>query len=238
MLTQIGRAARIVGSLVRESAKGEAGMMGETRVERRSVELDGAGSVRALVSMSVGKLRVHGGAASLMEAEFTYNREGWRPEVEYQVRDGHGKLKVRHRDDLSAHGNVRSEWDVALGDSVPLDLHVSIGVGEARLELGELNLEGLSVEMGVGDTRLDLSGATRRDLEVVISGGVGQLTLVLPNSVGLEVRARRGIGSVRTDGSLHREGNAYVNDLHGKSEVTLRVRAENGVGEIEVRTSA
>jgi hypothetical protein len=56
---------------------------GELRTERRSVELEGAESVRTDLSMSTGNMVVAGGAGNLMDATFTYNVPEWEPEVSY-----------------------------------------------------------------------------------------------------------------------------------------------------------
>jgi hypothetical protein len=55
----------------------------ELRTERRSVELEGAESVRTDLSMSSGDILVGGGAVNLMDATFTYNVPEWKPEVNY-----------------------------------------------------------------------------------------------------------------------------------------------------------
>jgi hypothetical protein len=57
---------------------------GEVRTERRSVELEGAESVRTDLSMGTGDILVGGGAENLMDATFTYNVPRWKPEVSYR----------------------------------------------------------------------------------------------------------------------------------------------------------
>jgi hypothetical protein len=61
---------------------------GELRTERRSVELEGADSVRTNLSMNAGNMVVAGGAENLMDATFTYNVPEWKPEVSYGVSAG------------------------------------------------------------------------------------------------------------------------------------------------------
>jgi hypothetical protein len=56
---------------------------GELRTERRSVELEGAESIRTDLSVSTGDIMVGGGAENLMDATFTYNVPQWKPEVRY-----------------------------------------------------------------------------------------------------------------------------------------------------------
>lgn len=220
---------------------------GDLRTESRSVELGDATSARVGLKLGVGELRVAGGAAALLDAEFRYNVEEWRPEVEYAVRDGRGELTVRQPSGTGRQtSNARYEWDLRLNDDVPLDLRVNAGVGKSELMLGSLSLTGLAIETGVGSATIDLTGDRSRDLEATIKGGVGKTTVKLPGAVGVRVEAKGGIGRINARGLRQVEGaqrgpfpfigssGAYVNDAYGQSATTLRLTIESGVGEIEL----
>jgi len=47
------------------------------------------------------------------------------------------------------------------------------------------------------------------------------------------VRAEGGIGKINAEG-LDKEGDSYVNDAYGNSEVTVNVEVQGGVGEINL----
>jgi hypothetical protein len=68
---------------------------------------------------------------------------------------------------------------------------------------------------------------------VSIQGGVGEATVMLPSEVGVRAKAEGGIGKINAEG-LTREGNSYVNDAYGNSDVILEVDVEGGVGEINL----
>src|SRR3712207_7170100 len=100
--------------------------VGELRTESRSVDLENADSVRANLRIALGKLNVGGGADSLMEADFAYNVAAWQPEVNYEVVGDTGELSVEQqglREGIPTR-DVRNEWDLRLGDEVPVDLSV------------------------------------------------------------------------------------------------------------------
>lgn len=67
-----------------------------------------------------------GGATDLLAADFTYNVDAWRPEVDYTVNNGQGALKVRqpHTVAFTFPGvkDARNEWMVHLNDTIPMDL--------------------------------------------------------------------------------------------------------------------
>ena len=207
---------------------------GELETESRSVELGDAKSVRAEIHMGAGELKVSGGAAKLLDADFAYNVARWRPEVDYTVSGGQGRLEIRQPTGPSGPmGKARYEWDLRFSDSVPLQLTVELGAGRADFTLGSLSLTNLDLKMGAGETIVDLTGSRKNDVTARIQGGVGKATVRLPQDVGVRVDARGGIGAINAHG-FKRDDGAYVNDAYGKSDVTVRVDVQGGVGEINL----
>jgi hypothetical protein len=52
--------------------------------------------------------------------------------------------------------------------------------------------------------------------------------------VSVRARAQGGLGKINAEG-LQREGDSYVNDAYGSSDVTLDVDVQGGVGEINLK---
>src|SRR3712207_1486521 len=209
--------------------------VGELQTESRSVDPENADSVLANLRIALGKLNVGGGADSLMEADFAYNVAAWRPGVSYEVVGDTGELSVQQqglREGIPGP-DVRNEWDVRLNESMPLDLGVQMGGGVGNLDLDTLTLTGLNLDVGAGVSRVDLAGDWDRDLSAVIRGGAGQVTVLLPSQVGVRVNAKTRLGRVNADG-LRREGQAFVNDAYGDSDVTLEVEVQGGAGQINL----
>jgi hypothetical protein len=209
--------------------------IGDLQRESRSVDLDNSQSVRAELKMGAGELNLTGGADALVEGDFAYNVADWKPEVNYDVTGDAGELSVEQGsgEDVPVGGEVRNEWDLRLNDDVPIDLNVEMGAGESDLDLDSLTLTGLDLQMGAGKTTVDLTGDYDRDLSATIEGGVGEATVRLPSAVGVKVNAEGGLGTINAQG-LQREGDAYVNDAYGDSDVTLDVDVRGGVGRINL----
>lgn len=248
----------IVAILLAAGGCGSGVRVGELQTESQTVELGGADSVRVEIDMAAGELDVSGGAAELLEAEFTYNVAQLEPEVDF---DG-STLQVRtpdvevRGDALWDLGDYRYEWDLRLNNDVSMDMRVNIGAGRADLKLGSLSLTRLDVNRGAGEVLLDLSGpasparldigggaglvtvdltgAWQNDLEATIGGGVGNRTLILPADVGVRVKVEVGVGTVDAAG-LAKEGDYYTNDAYGQSDVSLYIEVGGGVGETELR---
>lgn len=216
---------------------GERVELVDLRTEDHTVELGGAERVVVDVEIGIGKLTIRGGSSALMDAEFTCNVEEWMPVVEYHVEDGLGVLSVSqpNAEGKSAPKGARNEWTVTLSEDVPMELSIDMGVGEAGMDLGDLELTDLSVDHGVGDIRMNLAGKSARDLSASIDGGVGSIDVTVPSSVGVRLDGDTGIGSFRTHG-LTKRGDVMVNDAYGETEVTIRLSIDAGIGEIRVET--
>jgi hypothetical protein len=185
--------------------------------------------------MGAGELNVTGGADALMEADFAYNVADWKPNVSYEVDGETGELSVKQGggQGVNLGGDARNEWEVRFNEEVPTDLRVEMGAGESDLDLDSLALEGLDLQMGAGTTTVDLTGDYAADLDASIQGGVGEATVMLPSEVGVRARTQGGLGNINAEG-LHKQGDSYVNDAYGESEVTLEVDVQGGVGEINL----
>jgi hypothetical protein len=60
--------------------------------------------------------------------------------------------------------------------------------------------------------------------------------VLLLSQVGVRVNAGTRFGRVNTDG-LQKQGEAFVNDAYGDSNVTLRVDVQGGLGQINLNVA-
>ena len=208
---------------------------GEVRTDTERVELGGAESALVQIKMSAGGLVIHGGAEDLLEAEFTYSSDSWKPEVEYTVSGGEGLLTIKQPSDVGTIGfpGVEYKWDLRLNSEVPMEMEIDIGAGGGKLMLGDLNLRELNIDLSVGGADIDLTGDWEADLVASIHGGVGGVNLVLPRDVGVRVEADAGLGGVNA-GGFNQDGDFYTNDAYGQTDVSLEIRVEVGVGGVEL----
>jgi hypothetical protein len=207
---------------------------GPPQTESRTVKLGDAKSARVEIDMPAGELSVGSGAKELLEADFSYGRPSSRPEVEYNVSGGQGRLTIRQQGSVHGRGGGHNKWDLHLSNKVPLELKVDQGAGRARLTLGGLSLSRLNVDLGAGETIVDLTGDWKNNLTANIDGGVGKATVRLPSDVGVRATAHGGIGAIKVLGGMIKVGDAYVNEVYGKSPITVNVNVEGGVGEIDL----
>ena len=209
--------------------------VGEMQRDSQKVQPENAQTVRAHLKIGAGELNVSGGADALMEAEFAYNVADWKPDVSYDVSGDTGELSVEQGSgqDVRPGGDARNEWDVLFSDEVPTDLRVQMGAGESSLDLDSLTLTGLDLQMGAGKTTVDITGDYTSDFDASIQGGVGEATVMLPSEVGVRARAEGGLGNINAKG-LKKEGDSYVNEAYGSSDVTLEIDVQGGIGQINL----
>jgi N-terminal domain of toast_rack, DUF2154/Domain of unknown function (DUF5668) len=199
----------------------------------RTVDLQGAKSVHVSLGTSAGEFNISGGSSHLLDADFKYSDSYGMPRVDYNVDGGVGHLNISQDDTTTHFGRSHNEWNLRLGNDVPLELKVEMGAGRGRLHLRDLPVTRLEMTMGAGQADLDLTGDRKSDLIANLEGGVGQVTIRLPRKVGVVVRASGGIGSISAHGFRH-EDDEYTNEAYGKTPATIHLKVEGGVGQISL----
>jgi hypothetical protein len=203
--------------------------------DTQAIELQGAKIVDVDLNLPTGNLSMSGGSSRLLDADFRYDRREDKPHVEYSVSGDHGQLHVADDDsrDHTHWGGDDSNWNLRVANGVPMSFHVEMGAGQANLRLNGVQAKDLDIHMGAGQLDLDLTGPRTTNLTGTIEGGVGQATIRLPKDVGVHVEATGGIGSVDQQG-LHKDGDAWVNDLYGKTPTSIDLNVHGGIGEIRL----
>ncbi|MGH9673930.1 MAG: toast rack family protein, partial [Bryobacteraceae bacterium] len=169
-----------------------------------------------------------------MQGDFAYNVLSWKPDIRYSASGGRGDLAIEQPSSNQFKlGNSTNHWDLRLNDEIPTDLTITMGAGEAQLELGTLYLRSLEIMVGAGELRLDLRGKPSRSYEVHVRGGAGEATVYLPKDVGISAKATGGLGEIKVTG-LRSEGGRWINDAYATSKVQLRLDIQGGVGEINL----
>ncbi|MBV9081178.1 MAG: hypothetical protein JOZ62_00770 [Acidobacteriaceae bacterium] len=198
-----------------------------------SVALNGAERANVELDIGAGELNLAGGATQLVEGNFEYNVPGLKPVVHSSVNGSHATVTIRQENHSGLHGQARNTWNLSVSNTPLLDLALNCGAGEAKLNLGSVDLRTLNVHMGAGQVDLDLRGRPSRDYDVTIEGGVGQAIVHLPEGVGVRADAHGGLGSIDVTG-LEKRGDHYENNLYENAKVNVRVQVHGGVGEIRL----
>src|SRR5215510_989398 len=153
---------------------------GPTVHDKQSIELDRTESTRLDLKIGAGELKVSGGASKQLEADFNYT-EAMKPNVEHRASGSTSEITISQPESGGFRfGNNKSEWELRLNDSVPLDLSTKLGAGQVDMNLGSLTLRSVNMDMGVGEVNVDLRGTPKKSYNVRINGGVGEARVYLP----------------------------------------------------------
>jgi hypothetical protein len=107
-----------------------------------------------------------------------------------------GQREVSTTSWLGSDADLR--WNIGLTPTIPLRLSVNTGVGEAQLDLSQLNLTNLTLKGGVGRVQLSLPNQ-ENPYQVSITGGIGDLQLSIPTLTDVDLTIGGGVGRVDVD---------------------------------------
>ena len=211
-------------------ACGTSGPVGPVVREHHTVERGAAMSVRLEIGMTAGELEVKSGAKMLFEGDFDFNVPALKPEIAYAVDGTTGTLKVSQG---SASGNYENSWRLSLDETTPVDLHLTLGAGDAELVLGRVNLQRLAVRLGAGDVVLDLRGMPAKSYKVTVQAGAGDTTIRLPAGVGISASTSGLIGDSNVSGLEKRDGR-WINPRAEASPVTIDLQVQHAIGDLKI----
>ena len=205
---------------------------GPLKDEKVAIDLNKAERAYVELDMAAGEMDIRGGTPRLLSGNLEYNVPDWKPEITSSQDGGVANVTIRQPKHAGAR-NTRYQWNLNVNERVPLDLKLNCGAGEAKLNLGDMNLRTVSVQMGAGKVDLSLEGHPTHDYSVNINGGVGEAIIHLPQGVGIRAEAHGGLGSIDVQG-LTKHADYYSNDLYGKSDVNVALKRNGGLGEIRI----
>ncbi len=209
--------------------------VGSLQEDNQTVSADGATSADVQLLMGTGELNVSPNADGLMQGTFRYNVAEWKPTVERTDVGNMASVLVQQGRDKDKWGvagsGARNEWDIRLGNSVPMRLTVGVGAGTSKLEMGGLRLSRLSVESGAGDMALAFSAPNPEPLShVEINCGAGAIEVRSGGNANFErLNIKGGAGQVTLDLNGAWTRSASVEVISGVGQVTVRVPREIGV---------
>lgn len=201
-----------------------------------SVKKEQADSLEVEIDFGVGNLLVEGGAKEWVDGTVDSDNEKLYPVVSYKNKRNVGHVELTQKKKrfsfFGPFGNKRNNWDLQLTDDVPVDLEIETGVAESELRLQGVRLRHLSVDAGVGSTVIDLTGDRQENVDAEIDLGVGGAKIYLPKETGVQLKVSKGVGSVKADGFISKGNGVYVNEAHGRSDTSIDMEVDVGVGDV------
>ena len=198
----------------------------DIQVLKESRPIGNAKELEVELKLDVGEIEVERTSDdNLFAFDLEYDRNRYNPQFNFNEGDRATlRLAVESTRDFGSHGKENNDLRVRLTDKIPLDLNLTTGVSESRLELTGLKIRRMHLRGGVGKTEVSIdkpSGQVMSSLD--IECGVGELIINgLGNAQVQQVDLKGGVGHAELDfsGEL---GNASI-------DATVKV----GIGAVRI----
>jgi len=241
----------------------------ETRVEREDVSfvdeeiaypLDDAQSALVEIDSSLGKLSIE----SLSDDEnfiegnlYTVEEETIRQN--FDIKDERILYSLSSDWDtgvspsFSNYDKEHLSWELYLSEEIPLDLSVSLGIGESTLDLSDLQLDELYLNVGIGETQVELpEGRYQAEIEggigqtvvtlpdegqikLNVDGGIGEIVIYIPEDMVAKIYVDRGIAGLSVPEDYIQEEDMYISPNYRDGKNYLELYIDQGIGNISVR---
>lgn len=207
---------------------------GEDRVVQVAQELEGASAADVRLRAGVARMTLTSDRSATLLAEGRLEAvAGQEIDQSYARRGQRGRLELASRRLRGFRGATSAPtWQLQLSGRVPIALHVDSGVGNANMDLSELQLESLQLDGGVGNVSLTLP--PRGDYRADIDGGVGDTVVRLPRGLAARISVDRGVGSVRVPDVFTRDDDVYTSPGYDSAPDRVDLRIDGGVGSVRI----
>jgi hypothetical protein len=214
--------------------------------EQKTLPLDEAESVLALVDFGAGSIDVHPGPlGSLLDATLTYDPDFVGVFLDYRQRRDRGILELASDfEDNRLTRKIKNEWDVGLSTEVPMELELDIGAAEAQIDLSGLSITRLELDVGAADCEVWWDSANRSTMtELSVDCGASSLRLEGLGYAGLEyLDFEGGLGSFELDftGDWLASAEAHMQVGLGSLDITVprtigvRIETDESFGSVDV----
>lgn len=193
-------------------------------------------SLDSTIRFDIGSLEITSGKNALYSFDLDYDKASYTPDVKYEAAaaDGEGRftfdLNSMHRAGLRRE-RQRNRLRLSLNDSIPINLRVNAGVGDARLSLTGMKIARIEFESGVGGAKISAYEPNSIPCEFVrLKNGVGGFDATgLGNLNFKEFEFEGGVGGANLDFSGEWKQNADIRIEVGVGGVTVRMPRDIGV---------
>ncbi|MFW6035739.1 MAG: LiaF transmembrane domain-containing protein [Halanaerobiales bacterium] len=178
---------------------------------------------------------------NLFYADLKYDE--FKPDIDVINFDSsrEGKLKIYQKGTYSFFGisdfdlsEDVNDWNIYLGNQIPLDINVKAGAGELDLDFSDLMIDNCDIKIGAGDLEIKL-GDYARNIE--LNSGAAQVELSVPYNQGIEIKSQGVINrdNFSEEGLLYYSGSkSFRTDNYEEAENKTFIEIKVPVSNIEL----
>ncbi len=193
-------------------------------------------SLIAQIQFGIGNLEVSSESPpTLYSLDLEYDKANFEPDVQYESGTGDtGHLSIKLEGTRKVSFRSRAQTNrlrVGFTETIPVELSINAGVGQARLSLSRLKIKKLDLESGVGGAKISTYDPNPVECDMVrIRNGVGGMeTVGLGNLNFRELDFEGGVGGADLDLTGQWKRDAQVRIQVGVGGVTVRMPRDVGV---------
>jgi len=221
--------------------RADVGIGAAATTDRIRQALQGATRAEIVIAPAVGRLRIEGlqESASLVEGTLTLSK-GERLARDFAVEGDKATLSLRSEGTsagpvIGAWRDTRT-WDLGLASDVPLELEISMGVGQSDLDLTGLSLSELNVSMGVGQTIVTLPDKGK--FQAKIDSDIGETVIIIPTGIEARIEFDIGLAAKQVPSDFRRQDDVYTSPGYGSAQNRVDLKVSQDIGNVTIRRSA
>jgi len=188
------------------------------------------------MNFNIGEFQIGSTPDELINGDFEYMSR--KPEVNYEVVRGEGKLKIKSQDHRGihffGHNNIKNYSRVNIANYLPLVLDLDMSAAKIDLDLSDHQLTSLKMNTGAAEINLRL-GCKSPDVRVEINAGASEINIIVPRDMALEIDSD-GILSDTNFRSmdLEKANGKYRSKNFGSASCVAHINIDSGVSEIKI----
>jgi len=126
-----------------------------------------------------------------------------------------------------------SQWTLDLNGRVPLKLNIHHSVGDATIDLSDLELREASIDTSAGETTITIPDSGRSTIK--IDHSVGALRVIVPEGMDARIRVDSGLGGVNIASRFQKVGeDVYETEGYAGADERVAIEIDHSVGELIV----
>ncbi len=196
---------------------------------------EGVEEAQIILSFNVGELDVGAlrDASNLIEGEIFMDSDE-ELKQEFTVDDGEATLLLENESRFvpGIHLGPKRRWDLNLHPGVALDLDVDFGIGDAYLDLADLDVENVSVDFGIGKATVILPEEIESNIDVNL--GIGEVIVEIPEGLPVRIHLETGIAGRRVPAEYRQRDNVYTSPGYEEGEGS-EIYIDLGIGNVTIR---
>lgn len=227
--------AALVGTMVR----GGITQSGSTQKQNIPIEFDkdaATDQARVDIKIDVGNLVIGGGAAKLVEGNFTSDYMQLEKISSVSDRTQNIGLKSINSSNRSWNpffGEGKSDLNLKLNSDLPMNLVFNFNVTDAVINLREVNARSVAIDSNVSNLELTLPD-NRDAVDVKIKANVGQTKIFLPASSGVRINLDSDISSQNLPGFEKISETEYRTSNYGTATKKIEMGLDIDVSDLEI----